>query len=437
MASKPTLNPSGSITIKCYAGMNPTTKKQRQISTTLPAGSSPEAIITASAELEAQAAVLKGNSSTMTLSAALAWCLGKGRSWGFSPGTLTSYRSYIRKHVGPRLGGVYCDRLQGSMFEDMYDLLCQPHDSPDSDGAGLSAATVKKIHSMLRGFFKRLVIAEKIPHNPLAYIERPRPPRNEVQPLMPDDYATLVTWLEETLSTPVSDAAGFDRFALASMVWLDLHTGLRRGELSGAQETHWTTRGGEQGIRVARVLVYDADSPDGILAKEPKSQSSRRFVETDERTNAHMESYSGLKQAVLAEHGVIASATTPLFCHADGSPWKPAEITSAFRDLVGELQIEPWVHLHTLRHTHASYLLDSCEATLDRVKERLGHQDVSTTGNIYSHMLPGSGSKMAKAAGRITERMSAVTATERATTLYAPLCPVSGHVCARFQKEES
>jgi integrase len=47
----------------------------------------------------------------------------------------------------------------------------------------------------------------------------------------------------------------------------------------------------------------------------------------------------------------------------------------------------PWVTLKGLRHTHATLLLQSGEAS-KVVQERLGHSDIGTTLNIYSHVTP-------------------------------------------------
>ena len=52
-----------------------------------------------------------------------------------------------------------------------------------------------------------------------------------------------------------------------------------------------------------------------------------------------------------------------------------------------ELPELPWVTLKGLRHTHATLLLQSGVAS-KVVQERLGHSDISTTLNIYSHVTP-------------------------------------------------
>ncbi len=42
---------------------------------------------------------------------------------------------------------------------------------------------------------------------------------------------------------------------------------------------------------------------------------------------------------------------------------------------------------HDLRHTHATMLLES-DVNIKIIQERLGHNDISTTLNVYSHVTP-------------------------------------------------
>ena len=43
------------------------------------------------------------------------------------------------------------------------------------------------------------------------------------------------------------------------------------------------------------------------------------------------------------------------------------------------------IHLHSLRHTHASLLINS-DVSAKVVAERLGHADIKTTLDIYTHI---------------------------------------------------
>ena len=423
---------TGNVVIRAYAGVNPTTKKDRTISKTLPAEATEEQIEQATAELDAKAAVLKKSSAVMTIGALVEYWIDGCELTEMSPSTISSYRSYIRRHVVPRIGSVLYDKADASTFSGFYRDLRLPK---EQGGAGLAVSTVEKMHAMLSGCFKKLKSDGTIPANPILGVTVPRAKMAEVQPLLPEDYAKFVTYLQAVLTTPITDDEGFEAYVVAVMLWVDLHTGLRRGELAGAQEAHWLVLGGDHGIRVARVLIQvkKKDGSSSVSDKEPKSEASKRFVTTDDETTRVMDVFGKVKRAVLAEHGVRVSRLTPLFCHADGSQFAPSQITDAFKDIAEKLQLAKGVHLHTLRHTHASYLLKG-GASLKDIQERFGHASINTTGNLYAHLLPGRDRELADAAAAITREMVDMTFEEEAP-LFAPICPRTGETCVRFTGE--
>lgn len=54
----------------------------------------------------------------------------------------------------------------------------------------------------------------------------------------------------------------------------------------------------------------------------------------------------------------------------------------------------PKIRIHDLRHSHASLLIQMNVTPL-LIKERLGHEDIKTTLNIYSHLYPNEAEKVA------------------------------------------
>ena len=46
------------------------------------------------------------------------------------------------------------------------------------------------------------------------------------------------------------------------------------------------------------------------------------------------------------------------------------------------------ITFHGLRHTNATWLLLEVGMDIKEVSERLGHEDITTTYNLYSHVIP-------------------------------------------------
>ena len=53
------------------------------------------------------------------------------------------------------------------------------------------------------------------------------------------------------------------------------------------------------------------------------------------------------------------------------------------------------IRVHDLRHSHASMLIEMGISPL-QISERLGHEDVQTTLNIYSHLYPNKQEELAE-----------------------------------------
>ncbi len=426
---------TGNFLIRAYAGINPDTRTPRTISTTLPASVSDDDVDAACDELDARAAVLKGHSDAMTIGSALGYYLSEMDELEvMSPTTISSYLSYLERHIKPHIGTVYYDEANERLFHDFYRLLMRPK---LDGGAGLSGTTVSKIHAFMSGAFRYLKSSGHAPSNPLGDVRPPKARSREVTPLSSEDMAKLISWLDSILTKSVTSVEGYEMYAFAVMVWVDLNSGLRRGELSGLLDLHVEQKmDGDTGVRVARVLAYRRDMrtrKTTLVAKRPKSGKSR-FVTFDEATVKVLFAYRTIRDAVLAERGVRPRKTLPLFCHSDGSPFTPREITALFGALVADLGLDPETHLHTLRHTHASYLIAG-GADLRAIQERYGHAKFETTVSLYGHMMPGRDGEVARIFAKVVAAHSqAADEDDEQGAGWVPECPILGRPCARYAK---
>ena len=72
-----------------------------------------------------------------------------------------------------------------------------------------------------------------------------------------------------------------------------------------------------------------------------------------------------------------------LFGGLTGLP--PETITRKFKKAIAESGVKR-ITVHSLRHSHASWLINNGVNIL-AVSKRLGHKDVSTTLRVYTHLL--------------------------------------------------
>jgi integrase len=91
---------------------------------------------------------------------------------------------------------------------------------------------------------------------------------------------------------------------------------------------------------------------------------------------------------------------------------KPDSISATVSRICRRLGLPKGSSLHTVRHSHASILLEKGVA-LTTVSERMGHSSVSTTADIYSHALRGKDEEAAEIFGKVMQSArEAVKATK-------------------------
>ena len=93
-----------------------------------------------------------------------------------------------------------------------------------------------------------------------------------------------------------------------------------------------------------------------------------------------------------------------MFTRDDGAPIFPDALTQWFGDFVKRSGLPP-VHVHSLRHTFASLMIAD-GTPLVVVSRRLGHAQVSTTANIYAHVIASADEKAAQIGDKFADIVS-------------------------------
>lgn len=98
---------------------------------------------------------------------------------------------------------------------------------------------------------------------------------------------------------------------------------------------------------------------------------------------------------------------TPICTDADGKFLRPSKVSELFSDFLEELGLPDNTSFHTLRHTHATWLLAE-GVDWRTIQERLGHADGAITIKLYTHAIPGRDREAAQAFGNIAKRIGGV-----------------------------
>ena len=172
------------------------------------------------------------------------------------------------------------------------------------------------------------------------------------------------------------------RTRLFAPIFLDLATGLRRGELLALR---WTDIDFETGALTVNQALEQTKA--GLDFKAPKTKRSRRKIALSpsavETLRTHLVNQMKERMAL----GLGRDAGGLVFAQHDGQPISPMSFSQAYRRMVKRAGIKK-VTFHSLRHSHATELL-RVGVHPKVAQERLGHASIATTLDLYSHIMPG------------------------------------------------
>ena len=161
---------------------------------------------------------------------------------------------------------------------------------------------------------------------------------------------------------------------------LILYTGMRVGECYGLQWGDWDRQTNTIRIQRQRINVDKSWS-----VETPKRQSSNRVIPLPKRAQdalGHLYSVTAYKKD-----------TDFIVSNAEGKPVSQRTLTSTMHAVMRRAGIyRDGFGLHDLRHTYGSMLLEKGYSVgqpvdIKVISELLGHKDISTTMNIYIHIL--------------------------------------------------
>jgi integrase len=287
-------------------------------------------------------------------------------------GTAVEYERYLRNHVLPVLGGQQLKTLGPADLDGLYARLLQ---GPRLDGrpGGLSARTVRNIHKTIHRMLHQAVRWRLLAVNPAADLELPP----VVEPQMVTlDHAQARRLLEVAASPR---RAGW----WAPLLLLAVATGARRGELLALR---WADLDVDTGTATIRRTLRRGQA--GLRYKTPKTRAGQRTVGLGPQTVAALRRLRADQLERRLAFGAAYHAEDDLVvCKVDGAPLRPDHVSSEFRRLAARAGLPSEVHLHTLRHSAASFLAAAGVPASD-IAAQLGHADGGALAlRVYVHPL--------------------------------------------------
>lgn len=231
---------------------------------------------------------------------------------------------------------------------------------------GLSAGTVKRHHANIHKALDYALKMNIIPYNPADRITLPK--REHYTGKFYDENQ-LKQLMEICKGTPIE-----------SCVFLTVNYGFRRSEVLGLK---WSAVNfTENTITVNHTAVPNTG---GVVYEDAtKTKASLRTLPLTDSVKDYLLELRGHQEYMKQQFGNCYHNSEYICRHDDGHEMSPTYVTHTFAKILDKSDL-PKIRFHDLRHSAASLLINS-GFNLKEVQEWLGHSNIATTGNIYSHL---------------------------------------------------
>lgn len=295
--------------------------------------------------------------------------------------TLTRYKELLLR-INPAIGYMKLEEIRPAHLNNFYTALSADGLNKRTGGK-LSNKTILEHHRLISTIMTQAEKEMLIPYNPAHKATPPKMEQREVNYFQPEQVAAIRDALEtEPLKWKVA-------------THLLLLSGCRRGEIMGLKWAKVDFKG--QTIRIDNNLLYAADI--GIYEDTPKTATSVRTIRLPSETMQLLKEWKLEQTAQRIASGDRWNYTDFLFTQENGTPMHPDSLTDWLAKFSQRRGL-PHINPHAFRHTMASLLYFNGVDSIT-ISKRLGHAKVSTTTDVYSHIIKEADERAADCLGDI------------------------------------
>ena len=294
------------------------------------------------------------------------------------------YSTSLSWYVVPTLGKM---KLQDVTLDDVQGLYQHLREDGRrirraTQGPGLARVTIMSIHDVFKRAMQQALASNLIARNPCIGVKIMKDSDDAPDAERPG-VVSIRDCLSQTQLTALLD--GFKGHEFFPLVYLAAATGARRGELLALRWADLDLEKSKLSIGKSLEEIGRGEMRT-IRAKAPKTKSGARIIDLPPDSISVLREHRAKQMQAALAVGVTDRAGLIFPRH----PWEPHEYESPGSLTRRFTRLARWrgfdVHLHQLRHTHASLLLRNHVPVTD-VARRLGHANASVTLQIYAHAI--------------------------------------------------
>ena len=279
-----------------------------------------------------------------------------------------TYQGFVENHIKPTLGNVPLEKLTAMDLQKLYKHLLESGRVECTESRnrpkGLSVKTVRNINQMISSALNCAVEQRLIPSNPTKGCVLPKLERKEMKILPPE---SLGTFFEEARRSGVFE-----------LYYIDLATGLRRGELLGLK---WS----------------DIDLDKGIIhVRRQVLRQNGKVVEAPLKTKNSYRNIAIGADAIKVLKG-MEQKDEYVFPSPFGGPMSPDSVLHMLQRVLKRAGLER-IRFHDLRHTFSVLALQN-GVDVKTLSAMLGHYSAGFTLDTYAHVTTSMQKQAANAVG--------------------------------------
>lgn len=274
-----------------------------------------------------------------------------------------SANTAVKLHIDPSIGSKKVIKLARIDVQQWVNHLSDK---------GLAPKTVRNYYSTLSGIMQFAIDMNIIEDTPCKNIRLPKDKKKkEVDYYTIDEVKKLLYALDELPEEETHYKAA---------IYIALFGGLRKSEILGLNWDDINFRTGE--LRIHRSRMYAPGT--GTYEDTPKTDKSNRIVTLPAEVVYILQDLQLQQKYRQLAAGPNYKESNAAIRSSTGNPLHPSVLYRWWAAFLKKNSLRH-IPLHSLRHTHASMLAHLGEDKV-KVSSRLGHSQLSTTLNIYTHL---------------------------------------------------
>ena len=280
--------------------------------------------------------------------------------------TLTSKLYIFKFHILGILGNYKISKLTAPVLQKWKTSI---------EEKTLVLSTKKNIYATLHSMLNYAVKMDYLPKNPLNTIGNFKNPYDFEKPQDKQQYYTAEQFLKyiSAARAYAAEANVLSRWSCYVFFCIAFYTGMRKGEINAIE---WTDMVGKF-FHVCRSVQLKRGR---VIETPPKNKASDRVLQIPEPLLKILEEHKRrqMQDPNFTESYRICGGST---CLSDSFLLNK---NALFAKNAGLKKIR----IHDFRHTHVSLLVNCGQINIQEIARRLGHSNIETTWNVYSHLYP-------------------------------------------------